>query len=90
MGLNDTSNLRIADSAAGTVMKLNVTTAAYEMVIRDLMMANLPTRFIQVAIDGVYVYGSDLFYTSLNRGLFAKIPISLITGPAEIIANDIW
>ncbi|CZR56314.1 uncharacterized protein PAC_06202 [Phialocephala subalpina] len=94
MALNDTSNLLIADSAAGTVIRLDVNTAAYEIVIRDPTMANLPTGFIQVAVDGIHVHGSDLFYTSLNQGLFAKIPISLTTGvatgPAEVIVNEIF
>ncbi|KAF7939839.1 hypothetical protein EAE99_001644 [Botrytis elliptica] len=99
MGLNDTSNLLIADSAAGTVIKLDVNTAAYEIVIRDPTMANLPTGFVPpgfppISVDGVHVHGSDLYYTSLNQGLFAKIPISLTTGvatgPAEVLVDKIF
>ncbi|KAF7882507.1 uncharacterized protein EAF02_005870 [Botrytis sinoallii] len=99
MGLNDTSNLLIADSAAGTVIKLDVNTAAYEIVIRDPTMANLPTGFVPpgftpISVDGIHIHGSDLYYTSLNQGLFAKIPISLTTGvgtgPAEVLVDKIF
>ncbi|TGO09845.1 hypothetical protein BTUL_0153g00310 [Botrytis tulipae] len=101
MGLNDTSNLLIADSGAGTVIKLDVNTAAYEIVIRDPTTANLPGGFVppapgssSISVDGIHVHGSDLYFTNLNQGLFVKVPISLTTGvatgPAEVLVDKIF
>lgn len=99
MGLNDTSNLLIADSGAGTIIKLDVNTAAYEIVLRDPTMANVPSGFVPpgftpISVDGIHVHGSDLYYTNLNQGLFAKVPISrttgVATGPAEVLIDKIF
>lgn len=88
---NDTSRLLISDSAAGTVTRLDVDTGSYKIVAEDGTMGNTDPTALQVSIDGVHVFGEELFYTNLNQGIFAKIPISLSTGvptgPAEIIVN---
>lgn len=87
---NDTSNLLISDSAAGTVTKLNVETGAYETVIQDPTMAISATG-LPIGINGVHVHRGTLFFTNFNQGLFAKVPISLstglATGPVEVVAN---
>jgi len=87
---NNNSTLLIADSAAGNVVKLNVDTGAYETIIDENKMKNTPTG-LQVAINGIHVHESDLYFTNLNQGIFAKIPIALsngtATGPVEIIVN---
>ena len=62
----------MADSTAGTVVKLNVNTGSYEVVMHDMTE-------------------SYLYFTDLNRGIFARVPVSLTdakpTGPVEIIVN---
>jgi hypothetical protein len=87
---NDTSTLLLADSTAGDVVKLNVNTGEYEVVIHDVTMENTPSG-LQIAIDGLHVHGSYLYYTDVNQAIFARIPVSLAdatpTGPAQIIVN---
>ncbi|KAJ5506030.1 hypothetical protein N7453_004987 [Penicillium expansum] len=88
---NNNSILLIADSAAGNVVKLNVETGAYETIIDEKSMKRLETG-LQVAVNGIDVHESDLYFTNLNQGVFAKIPIELhngtATGPTEVIVNN--
>ncbi|KAL3426960.1 hypothetical protein PVAG01_00469 [Phlyctema vagabunda] len=84
---NDTSNLLIADSLAGTVTRLDVTTGKYEVVIADPTMTITAADGLQVAINGIEAYDADLFFTNYNQGLFARVPISLATGHASGIVD---
>lgn len=87
---NDTSTLLMADSTAGTVVKLNVNTGSYEVVMHDMTAENRPSG-LKIAIDGLHMDESYLYFTDLNRGIFARVPVSLTdakpTGPVEIIVN---
>ncbi|CAI7635719.1 unnamed protein product [Penicillium bialowiezense] len=91
LSANDNSTLLIADSAAGNVVKLNVDTGSYETIIDNEKMKNTATG-LQVAINGVHVYDSWLYFTNLNQGIFARVPIDLKNGTAvglvEVIVND--
>lgn len=84
------STLLIADSVAGNVVKLDVDTGSYEVIIDDDRMKNTETG-LQVAVNGIHVFGSDLYFTNLNQGIFARVPIALsngtTTGPVEIIVT---
>lgn len=87
---NDTSHILISDSGAGNVIRLNVDTGEYAVVISDPTM--LPkSDGINVGVNGIHTWGDELFYISLDQGIFAKVPISLSTGaaegPADIIIN---
>ncbi|KAH6616289.1 hypothetical protein C7974DRAFT_474816 [Boeremia exigua] len=87
---NDTSQILISDSAAGNIIRLDVVTGDHAVVISDPTM--LPTsEGINVGVNGIHTWGDQLFYTSLDQGHFARIPISLssgaATGPADIIVN---
>ena len=88
---NNNSMLLIADSAAGNVVKLDVETGAYETIIDEISMKPLAAG-LQVAINGIHVHGSDLYFTNLNQGIFAKFPMALhngtAIGPTEMIANN--
>jgi hypothetical protein len=87
---NDTSHVLISDSAAGNVIRLNVVTGDYAVVISDPTMLPISDG-INVGVNGIHTWGDQLFYISLDQGIFAKIPISLSTGaakgPADIIIN---
>ncbi|KAJ8071194.1 hypothetical protein OCU04_001532 [Sclerotinia nivalis] len=87
---NDTSHVLISDSAAGNILRLNVVTGEEVVVISDPTM--LPrSDGINVGVNGIHVWGDQLFYTSLDQGIFAKVRISLSTGvakgPVDIILN---
>lgn len=92
LSTNDTSNLLISDSANGTVYKLNVKTGDYNIVLEEPEFDPLDTG-ISVGINGIHVYDEALYFTSLDQGLFARIPISLETGCAtgavEVLATNI-
>ncbi|KAF2129199.1 hypothetical protein P153DRAFT_366632 [Dothidotthia symphoricarpi CBS 119687] len=87
---NDTTNVLISDSSAGTITRLNVETGAYEVVIEDERF--LPTSSgIGVGLDGIRMFEDQLYFTSLDQGFFGSVPISLstgtATGPIDIIVN---
>lgn len=89
---NDTTHLLISDSANGTVYKLNVKTGDYRIVLEEPEFDPLATG-IHVGINGIHVHNSVLYFSSLDQGLFARVPISLVTGFAtgavEILATNI-
>ncbi|KAH6971938.1 hypothetical protein EDB80DRAFT_744073 [Ilyonectria destructans] len=90
--LSPTNNsiLLLSDSVAGSVIRLNVKTGTYSTVIQDPTMS-LPAG-AAVAINGIHIHGSDLYYTNLAAGTFVKMPISLVdgkqVGSAAVIFND--
>lgn len=92
LSTNDTSNLLISDSANGTVYKLNVQTGDYSIVLEEPEFKTLATG-INVGINGIHVYDNALYFTSLDQGLFARIPFSratgFATGAVEILATNI-
>jgi hypothetical protein len=87
---NDNSRLLLADSALGNMVLLNIDTKSHNVVIEDWTMG-ITSEGLPIGVNGVHTHNGDLYYTSLNRGLFARIPISLTTGhaksPAEVIVN---
>lgn len=92
LSTNDTSNLLISDSANGAVYKLNVKTGDYKIVLEEPEFDPLP-KGLHVGINGIHVHGDALYFSSLDQGLFARVPISLATGFAtgavEILATNI-
>ncbi|KAH6886802.1 hypothetical protein B0T10DRAFT_407584 [Thelonectria olida] len=87
---SDKARLLLADSGRGNVVLLNVNTKSHKVVIKDPTMS-ITSKGLAIGVNGVHTHGDELFYTSLNRGIFAKIPISLATGyakgPAQVIVN---
>ncbi|KAM5374799.1 hypothetical protein ACJZ2D_006293 [Fusarium nematophilum] len=87
---NDTTTLLIADTTTGTIMRLNVDTNHYEVVMADPTMASTPAG-LGYGPNGIRTHDDRLFSTSVDQGLFAAIPISLsdgrATGPVEIIIS---
>ncbi|KAJ4355546.1 uncharacterized protein N0V89_003563 [Didymosphaeria variabile] len=87
---NDTSHVLISDSGAGTISLLNVDTGAYGVVMADTTMSPLSTGF-GIGVNGIRMNGNRLFFTSLDQGIFAQVPVSLqtgaATGPVETILN---
>ncbi|PYH94824.1 hypothetical protein BO71DRAFT_440704 [Aspergillus ellipticus CBS 707.79] len=64
----------------------------YSEIIDNENLKNSPTG-LQVAVNGIHVIGSDLFFTNLNKGIFGRIPISLTTGaatgPVDVIVQNV-
>ncbi|KAJ6034008.1 uncharacterized protein N7446_007695 [Penicillium canescens] len=88
----DEKSLLIADSQAGVIFKLDAHTGSYQEIINDDALKNSPGG-LQVAVNGIHVRGSHLFFTNLNKGIFGRIPVSLSTGlptgPIEVIIDGI-
>ncbi|PSN59311.1 hypothetical protein BS50DRAFT_474325, partial [Corynespora cassiicola Philippines] len=86
----DTATLLVADSLAGTVVKVDTKTGRSSIILQDELMTSTSTGF-QLGINGLHALGDRLFFTNYNRGLFASIPINtssgLATGPVDIIVN---
>ncbi|KAI8253568.1 hypothetical protein K4K58_007091 [Colletotrichum sp. SAR11_239] len=92
LAANDTKNLLISDSSAGTVYRLDVETGVFDTVLEEPEMAPLSTG-LSIGVNGIRIRGSDLFFVSLDQGLFAKLPISLAdgsaAGPVQVLASNI-
>lgn len=89
---DDATILLIADSQAGKIFKLDTHTGSFEILIDDEALKNSLSG-LQVAVNGIHVHGSHLFFTNLNRGIFGRVPISLSTGdptgPIEVIVRGV-
>lgn len=89
---NDTKNLLISDSAQGHVIRLNVDTKVVDLVNREPEMAPL-TAGLDIGVNGIRIRDNKLYFVSLDQGLFARVPISLVsgasTGSVEILASNI-
>ena len=87
---NDNSALLIADSIAGSVIRLDVNTGSYNTVIKDKTMAS-PSPAGALGINGIRVHGQDLFFTNFAEKTFMKMPISRVrgtaAGPAAVVIN---
>jgi hypothetical protein len=92
LSLDDDAHLLIADSVAGSIIKLNVYTGRHSVFSNDSTMAPSPTG-LGLGINGIHVQDATVYYTSLDQGLFASIEIShetgLPRGSAQIIARGI-
>ncbi|GKT44600.1 uncharacterized protein ColSpa_04781 [Colletotrichum spaethianum] len=89
---NDTKNLLISDSSRGTIIRLDVDTGEYETVIKEPEMASLATG-LGIGVNGIRIHNNDLYFVSLDQGIFARVPISLASGvtigPVETLASNI-
>jgi hypothetical protein len=92
LGDHDTTSLLIADSQAGRIFKLDSRTGSFRTIIDDEALKS-SFKGLQVAVNGIHVRGSYLFFTNLNKGILGRIPISLSTGiptgPVEIIVQGV-
>lgn len=90
LSVHDTSSLLLADSITGIVLKLNVHTGKYEVVLEELTMS-IAKEGYPIGVNGIHTYKDKLFFTNTNQGLFAEVPISLstgqATGPVNVIVN---
>jgi hypothetical protein len=80
----------IADSYNGWVYRLNVNTAAYNVIINDAKMKYPPGSTINIGINGIKIRGSYLYWSNTENPIFSRIPINSVgaaTGPAQVIAS---
>ncbi|GFG17878.1 hypothetical protein IFM5058_08709 [Aspergillus udagawae] len=89
---HDATSLLISDSQAGRIFKLDAHTGSFQIIIDDEAL-KLSSEGLQVAVNGIHVQGSYLFFTNYNKGIFGRIPISLSTGiptgPVEVIVQGV-
>jgi sugar lactone lactonase YvrE len=89
---HDATSLLISDSQAGRIFKLDAHTGSFQIIIDDEAL-KLSSEGLQVAVNGIHVQGSYLFFTNYNKGIFGRIPISsstgIPTGPVEVIVQGV-
>ncbi|PKX96340.1 uncharacterized protein P174DRAFT_438153 [Aspergillus novofumigatus IBT 16806] len=89
---HDATTLLISDSQAGRIFKLDTHTGSFQIIVDDEVLKS-SSGGLQVAVNGIHVRGSYLFFTNLNKGIFGRIPISLTTGiptgPIEVIVQGV-
>ncbi|PLB54744.1 hypothetical protein P170DRAFT_460790 [Aspergillus steynii IBT 23096] len=83
--------LLVADSAKGQIFSLDVANGDYKVVMNETILQRT-TDGLPVAVDGIRVHDSDVFFTNFNQGLFGRIPISPSSGtptgtPEVTVAN---
>jgi hypothetical protein len=83
-----------ADSQLGVIWRINTKTGGHEIAISDPLLAPGTAFGITLGVNGIHISEHHLFFTNslLEGGLFAKIPINLLTGAplgnATIIARN--
>ncbi|KAL9122897.1 MAG: hypothetical protein Q9187_000548 [Circinaria calcarea] len=89
--LLDSSNLLIADSQAGAVWKLSISSGAKQIVIQDPTMA--PNSAVApIGINGLRVFNGNLYFTNSNQAIFVRIPLKAdgtAAGPAVTLATSV-
>lgn len=90
LAANDKRSVLAADSGAGKIYKVDVLTGTSQVVIQHPTMAASPGG-LGIGVNGVHTFGHDLYYTSLDQGIFARVPLSIsngtAVGPVDIISN---
>ncbi|KAF2017012.1 hypothetical protein BU24DRAFT_420039 [Aaosphaeria arxii CBS 175.79] len=83
--------LLIADSANGTVIKLDTRNGTYETAIDDASMKILPGAPLPVGINGLKLHREYLYYTSSTQGSVNRVKVDkegYASGPIETISNS--
>lgn len=92
MAANDTSHVLISDSSNGTITRLDVSTGQSDTVFSDEML-RFGQEGLPIGVNGIETLDGRLYFTNFNRGIFAAVPISPITGmptgPVDIIAEGV-
>ena len=81
--------LLAADSQAGAIFSLNITSGVSEITIQNAAL--LPSATFPLGINGLHPFGKDLYFTNSALGTFGSIPIDSMgkaTGNVSIIATD--
>jgi hypothetical protein len=92
MALNDTSHVLISDSSQGTITRLDVSTGQSETVFNDEML-RFGQEELPIGVNGIETVDGRLYFTNFNKGIFATVPISPITGmptgPVDVVAEGV-
>ena len=83
--------LLVADSGAGVVYSLNVRSGKAAIVIDDPTMKPL-SETLPIGVNGLKIRDRNLYFTNLQQGLFARIPIKgdgIAAGPAVVLSRDV-
>ncbi|KAJ5881450.1 uncharacterized protein N7529_000122 [Penicillium soppii] len=86
----------IADSTSGAIFRVDLSTGHSDIVISDSATMTAPTNSSNhLGIDGLRYHAKDghLYYSTPERGLFCRVPISGLTGeatgPISVIATGV-
>lgn len=83
--------LMIADSGAGAVWSLNVSTGAVDKIITDPLMAPTSGAIPAIGINGLKIRNQDLYFSNSDQGLLGKVglnPDGSAKGPATVILRN--
>lgn len=64
----------VADSFAGAVWRVNITSGDHAQVIQSDLFA--PSESFPLGINGIHTQGSTLYFTNSAQGIFGKVPIA--------------
>ena len=87
----DANTLLIADSGAGAVWSLNVSTGAVDKVITDPLMAPTSGPTPPIGINGVKVRDQSLYFSNTDQGLLGKVDLNAdgsAKGPAVTVLGN--
>ncbi|QKX64663.1 uncharacterized protein TRUGW13939_11839 [Talaromyces rugulosus] len=94
LATNDTSSILMDDSILGKITRLDLATGDLAVVIQDPLLTVQNKTNLAIAVNGIHTYGDKLYFTSLNQGVFGRLPISMVTGEqtgaAEVIADGLF
>jgi hypothetical protein len=82
--------LLVADSALGAIWRVDTTTGRYSKTIQNSLLA--PNAKVPLGINGIRMYGSNVYFTNSAQGLFGRIPFSTqgtATGSPTVIKNNL-
>lgn len=84
----DNGTILVADSGPGNVWKVDVNTGSHEIVLDDPLFKAPPNG--QVAVNGLLVGDSTLYFSSTSRGIIGALPINCeghATGSSRVVGH---
>ena len=77
-----------ADSAAGAVRRLNVTSGEYSVAIQSPLFAN--SGIVPIGINGLRTFDGHLYYLNSAQGAYGRVPLNAdgsAAGEVEVLAR---
>ncbi|KAJ5958451.1 uncharacterized protein N7479_005601 [Penicillium vulpinum] len=82
--------LLIADARLGSIFRVDTTTGASKVVLKDDALAAPANASIPIGINGLQVVGNNVYFTNSALNIFARVPVSKdgqTFGSIEVIAS---
>ncbi|KAJ5099415.1 hypothetical protein N7532_006416 [Penicillium argentinense] len=80
----------IGDARRGAIFRVDTATGSSQVTFKDEALTAPANASIPIGINGLKVFGNNVFFTNSARNIFAKIPVSddgLTFGSVQIIAH---